>query len=586
MVRWFVDRLPQRGIPSVSLRRLLPEAQFVGCADWEVSGCCDDHRRLDPGQVFVAVRGARPGYDGHAFVREALERGAAGVVVEHPCPDAGRLQVVVPDATAAHARICQALAGDPSHHLLTAGVTGSFGRTITALLVRSIFEAAGQRTGLLGALGFFDGTTTRPARGRAGRALAGRPAEVGRRPRPESGPRHGEIGPGPDPPGSAPRRVRAGAASLAALMSEMVDRGCKAGVLEASGEALAQRSFEGIAFHAAVATDVGGAPGLPRRGHPPTRGGPRPRLFRQIVPGGMAVVNADDPNAEILGGVNLDARRVAFAMEPASRPGLGVDVSARIVRLDGAGTRMVIHGFDRELSRRPAPRRPAGGGLRPGGGGPGLGPGDRPRRRRRRAGAGRARRRPSRGGRRGPGLRRPGRRRRHPGRPGGGPGRRPGRRRRAGALRPGAEGGGDRAERTPAGRGRRGGADRVILTTSNPRSEDPEPDPRPAPGRLPTAGQGPRRARPPPCHRGRAGRRPHRRLRADRRQGPPHLPDPRRSRRPLRRRRSRPRVAPPPRPSAEVPPSARREEKTRRRPPGRPLDRRIPRTKRAPRASV
>ena len=188
MARWFVDRLPQRGIPSVSLRRLLPEAQFVGCVDWEVSGCSDDHRRLDPGQVFVAVRGVRPGYDGHAFVREALDRGAAGVVVERPCPDAGRLQVVVPDAMAAHARICQALAGDPSHHLVTAGVTGSFGRTITAMMVRSIFEAAGQRTGLLGALGFHDGTTPRPLG--AGLAL-GSPGNgpVGRRRGPDPGPR-------------------------------------------------------------------------------------------------------------------------------------------------------------------------------------------------------------------------------------------------------------------------------------------------------------------------------------------------------------------------------------------------------------
>ncbi len=86
MARWFVDRLPQRGIPSVSLRRLLPEAQFVGCVDWKVSGCTDDHRRLEPGQVFVAVREARPGYDGHLFVREALERGAAGVVRRTPVP--------------------------------------------------------------------------------------------------------------------------------------------------------------------------------------------------------------------------------------------------------------------------------------------------------------------------------------------------------------------------------------------------------------------------------------------------------------------------------------------------------------------
>jgi UDP-N-acetylmuramyl tripeptide synthase len=114
MARWFVDRLPERGIPSVSLRRLLPGAHFVGGSDWEVSGCCDDHRRLDPGQLFVAIPEARPGYDGHRFINEALERGAAGVVVERVCPEAGRLQVVVVDARAAHARICQALAGDPS----------------------------------------------------------------------------------------------------------------------------------------------------------------------------------------------------------------------------------------------------------------------------------------------------------------------------------------------------------------------------------------------------------------------------------------------------------------------------------------
>ncbi|MHC5540215.1 Mur ligase domain-containing protein, partial [Singulisphaera rosea] len=79
MARWFVDRCPRQGIPSVSLRRLLPDAQFLGCQDWEVSGCTSDSRRLDPGQVFVAVRGAK--HDGHAFVAQALERGAAGVVV-------------------------------------------------------------------------------------------------------------------------------------------------------------------------------------------------------------------------------------------------------------------------------------------------------------------------------------------------------------------------------------------------------------------------------------------------------------------------------------------------------------------------
>jgi UDP-N-acetylmuramoyl-L-alanyl-D-glutamate--2,6-diaminopimelate ligase len=340
MARWFVDRLPQRGIPSVSLRRLLPEARFVGCADWEVSGCSDDHRRLDPGQVFVAVRGARPGYDGHTFVLEALDRGAAGVVVEHPCPGAGRLQVVVPDAMAAHARICQALAGDPSHHLLTVGVSGSFGRTLTAMMVRSIFEAAGQRTGLLGALGFFNGTSARALgagldpRAPAGGAGMGRGFGAGRSAAGQSS-------------WSSPGAFAPDAAGLAALMSEIVEGGCKAGVLEVSGEAMAHRSFEGVAFHAAVVTDVAAPRGYPAEVVLQRRRA-KAKLVRQVVPAGVVVVNADDPNAEILGAVNLDARRVAFAMEPMARPGLAVDVSARLVQLDGAGARMVLHGFDRE----------------------------------------------------------------------------------------------------------------------------------------------------------------------------------------------------------------------------------------------
>ncbi len=175
MARWFVDRLPQRGIPSVSLRRLLPEARFVGCPDWEVSGCTDDHRRLDPGQVFVAIRDSR--YDGHAYVREALDRGAAGVVVERPCPEAGRLQVIVNDARSAHALICQALAGDPSRRFKTLGVTGTFGKTVTSLFVHSILEAAGLRSGLVGSLGWSDGKANRQAGTGAGGRNRRRSAE-------------------------------------------------------------------------------------------------------------------------------------------------------------------------------------------------------------------------------------------------------------------------------------------------------------------------------------------------------------------------------------------------------------------------
>src|SRR5262249_38403057 len=307
--------------------------------------------------------------------------------------------------------------------------------------------------------------------------------------------------------------------------------------------------------------------------------------FRQVVPGGVAVVNADDPNAEILGAVNLDARRVAFAMEPASRQALGADVSARIVRLDGAGTRMVLRGFDREIAvglHLGGPRAaacalaaaalawaleidrdavvdglervpPVAGHLEAVDGGQDFdvrvdaaGTPDALAEALaavRAVGAGRVH------------------------------------------CVPGAAGGRRRRRTHPAGRGRRGGRRPRHPHRQQPSLRGPQPDPRPAPGRLPPAGQGPRRARPPAGHRGRAGRRLRRRLGADRRQGPPYLPDLRRSRRPLRRRRSRPRVAPPPRPAADVHPALGLKKKTRA---GRPAGRATgkTRTKRAPRASV
>jgi UDP-N-acetylmuramoyl-L-alanyl-D-glutamate--2,6-diaminopimelate ligase len=337
MSRWFVDRVPQRGIPSVSLRRLLPDARFVGRTDWEVSGCCDDHRRLEPGQLFVAVPEARPGYDGHRYVREALDRGAAGVVLEHACPDAGRLQVVVSDARAAHARICQALSGDPSDHLVTLGITGNQGRTITAILVRSILDAAGERFGLISSSGFCDGTNTRtlgagfsPPRGNLGVDTASTaPITLAREAH--------------EPDGFA-----LGAAGLAARLAELVDCGCKGGVIEVSGSALQNRILEGIAFDAAVVTDVAGIGGSRQDGVTHDRRA-RSKMFRQVIPAGLAVVNADDPDAEMLGGVNLDVRRVAFALEPVMNPAASVDVSARLEWLDGSGTRMLLHGFDREV---------------------------------------------------------------------------------------------------------------------------------------------------------------------------------------------------------------------------------------------
>ena len=97
-----------------------------------------------------------------------------------------------------------------------------------------------------------------------------------------------------------------------------------------------------MSFEAAVITDVGLPYGLPEEVALQDRR-VMAKLFRKISPGGAAVVNADDPRAEILGGVNLDARRVSYGLKSAA----GVDVSARIERLDASGSRFLLQGFDR-----------------------------------------------------------------------------------------------------------------------------------------------------------------------------------------------------------------------------------------------
>lgn len=298
MARWFLDRSPQRGIPSVSLRRLLPEAQFVGCPDWEVSGCTADTRKLDPGQVFVAVRGER--LDGHSFVGLALEHGAAGVVVERPCPEAGRLQVVVPDSRVAHARISHALAGAPADRLRAFGVTGRRGKSATALFLRSIFEAHGEAVGTVGRSGWSDGASTRPI--------------------------------GPDSPGPE---------GFASMMAGMVERGCGSAVVELDEGPLERREVDGIPFESAVCTTLGG-PEDPDRDALLRRRRTFARLAKLVTAGGSMILDADDPEADLLGAVNLEARRVTFGLE---RP---ANVSAILDQTTPSGARFRLHGFDRE----------------------------------------------------------------------------------------------------------------------------------------------------------------------------------------------------------------------------------------------
>jgi UDP-N-acetylmuramoyl-L-alanyl-D-glutamate--2,6-diaminopimelate ligase len=113
----------------------------------EVRDLAYDARAVQPGALFFAVPGEYA--DGHEFARDAVERGAVALVVEHaldlPVP-----QVVVRDSRAAMAPAADVFFGEPTRELEVVGVTGTSGKTTTAFLLFAILAAAGRRPGLLG----------------------------------------------------------------------------------------------------------------------------------------------------------------------------------------------------------------------------------------------------------------------------------------------------------------------------------------------------------------------------------------------------------------------------------------------------
>ena len=131
-----------------------------GGAPTDVADLAYDTRAVVPGALFFCVPGERA--DGHDFAAEAVERGAAALVVERPL-DLRVPQLVVTSSRAAMALVADEFFDRPTNELLLAGVTGTTGKTTTSFLVFSIFEAAGMQPGLIGTIESRVGGEARPA---------------------------------------------------------------------------------------------------------------------------------------------------------------------------------------------------------------------------------------------------------------------------------------------------------------------------------------------------------------------------------------------------------------------------------------
>jgi UDP-N-acetylmuramoyl-L-alanyl-D-glutamate--2,6-diaminopimelate ligase len=131
----------------VSAASFAGRARIVGDAGVEIADLAYDSRKAGPGTLFFCVVGEKR--DGHEFAAGVIEAGASALVVEREL-EVAVPQVVVPSARAAMAPFAAAFEGDPTAELKVVGVTGTNGKTTTAYLVREILEAAGIQTGLMG----------------------------------------------------------------------------------------------------------------------------------------------------------------------------------------------------------------------------------------------------------------------------------------------------------------------------------------------------------------------------------------------------------------------------------------------------
>jgi len=240
---------------GIRLRDIFPEAQLINAEEVYVRSCCGHWNDCQPDDLFVAIVDADQ--DGHDFTNEAVGLGASAIVTERLL-GTNRPQCIVRDTREAYGRICHALAGQPSRHLTTVGVTGTDGKTVTSHLIRSVFRASELKTGLVSSI------------------------EVNCGPNRESVP-SSDLNP--------PR--------LAEQLTRMVLSDCTNAVVEIPSVALAKRCVSGVEIDVAVITNI-------RHNHLKFHGSAENyrratmRLLTQLKPSGLAILNADDPTTHFL----------------------------------------------------------------------------------------------------------------------------------------------------------------------------------------------------------------------------------------------------------------------------------------------
>ena len=263
--------------------------RIAGDPGVEISNLAYDSRRVEPGTLFFCFPVEKA--DGHEFAADAVERGAAGLVVERRL-DLDVPQVVVGDARAAMAPLAALFHGDPTAELRVAGVTGTNGKTTTAFLIREVLEATAIQSGLLGTV----------------KQVVGAVEEEVERTTPE-------------------------AIDLQATFRRMLEGGDRACSMEVSSHALALHRVDAIHFELALFTNLT-QDHLDFHGDMEDYFRSKRRLF-EMEPA-VSIVNVDDPYGRRLA---ADFECLTFSAE-----GAAADFSSRSVGFDASGAAFTVVG--------------------------------------------------------------------------------------------------------------------------------------------------------------------------------------------------------------------------------------------------
>jgi UDP-N-acetylmuramoyl-L-alanyl-D-glutamate--2,6-diaminopimelate ligase len=259
----------------------------------EYAGISDDSRRVTPGDLFIAIRGWSS--DGHDFLGAAAERGAAAAIVEDP-ERTSLPALVVREGRRAAAIAAATAYANPARYLTMLGVTGTNGKTTTTSIMRHLFDDGAGSSASIGTLGVLVGSD-------------------------------GDVLPG----GSG--LTTPGPVELQRVLRELVDRGVKTVPMEVSSHSLDQRRIDGLEFDAVVFTNL-------TRDHLDYHGTmdaylkAKMRLLDYLKPDGTTVVNADAGEWMAL---EPPSRRITFAVRAAA-----ADIRARDVRYTPQGSEWTL----------------------------------------------------------------------------------------------------------------------------------------------------------------------------------------------------------------------------------------------------